>query len=502
MDVTVLPEPLMVFGHEQGHERPQHGLATFGPCDRDAPSRPQALRYGIVGTEEGISRSLAFLDRMRGPLIPSEDLSLDLWPAFPGFEAAFECELPGASWTAVLDDQALDRAARIGDAHDRAFAVVDKYLEPIANLKQRDERIDVVFCIVPEQVYRNCRPMSSVPARKRSRATLSAERRKLLSLGQMDLLDPQALRRREFSVDFRRQLKARAMPLGLPIQILRDTTLRLEDQNPNPNLRSLTPMADRAWNMGTALYYKAGGRPWRLASARRGVCYVGLAFRLQDPRNPKSNSAVCAAQMFLEDGDGIVFKGEFGPWYSDESRSFHLSEESAADLLRGVLETYRRLGGSELSEVFLHSRSRFNDDEWAGYSRACPEGTRLTGIRVRGERAGGIKLFRPGTRPVVRGTFWPMTERSGFLWGSGFVPEVGQYAGSEVPLPLRVDILRGEGDLQTVVSDVFGLTKLNYNACKIGRREPVTVGFSDAVGEILVANPTSTAAQPQFRYYI
>jgi hypothetical protein len=206
--------------------------------------------------------------------------------------------------------------------------------------------------------------------------------------------------------------------------------------------------------------------------------------------------------MFLEDGDGIVFKGEFGPWYSRDRGDFHLSKEAATQLLAGVLETHKSLGGPALSEVFLHSRSGFNDDEWAGYQAACPDGVKLVGVRVRPERAGGIKLFRPGTRPVIRGTFWRLSDRAGFLWGSGFVPEIGEYAGGEVPLPLRIDVLRGEGDLDVVASEILGLTKLNYNACKVGTSQPVTVGFSDAVGEILVANPTAGGAQPQFRYYI
>jgi hypothetical protein len=389
----------------------------------------------------------------------------------------------------------------MGDAHDRAFAVVDRYLKPMNSLKERDERLDVVFCVVPEQVYRNCRPHSRVGRKARSTPSLSARERKLRALGQHDLLDPDALTRWEYSVDFRRQLKARAMPLELPIQILRETTLRLSDENRNPNERSLTPLSDRAWNIGTALYYKAGGKPWRLSSARKGVCYIGLAFRFAD-EDRRKGAAVCAAQMFLEDGDGVVFKGEFGPWYSEEKGGFHLTRTAASHLLQGVLKTHKQLDGPPLTEIFLHSRSYFNDDEWSGYEEACPDGVKLVGVRVRPERARGIKLYRPGNRPVVRGTFWMLSERVGYLWGSGFVPALAEYAGAEVPLPIRIDVLRGDSEVETVAQDIFGLTKLNYNACKIGTRQPVTIGFSDAVGEILVANPRTSSAQPQFRYYI
>ena len=53
-----------------------------------------------------------------------------------------------------------------------------------------------------------------------------------------------------------------------------------------------------------------------------------------------------------------------------------------------------------------------------------------------------------------------------------------------------------------VAQDILGLTKLNYNSCNAGDTQPVTVKFSDAVGEILVSNPTVTERQPTFKFYI
>ena len=44
------------------------------------------------------------------------------------------------------------------------------------------------------------------------------------------------------------------------------------------------------------------------------------------------------------------------------------------------------------------------------------------------------------------------------------------------------------------------IPKLNHNACKLGESRPVTVGFSDAVGEILSSNPTVTDRRPNFKY--
>ncbi len=74
--------------------------------------------------------------------------------------------------------------------------------------------------------------------------------------------------------------------------------------------------------------------------------------------------------------------------------------------------------------------------------------------------------------------------------------------GQEVPVLLRIDVQHGTADLNQVASDIFSLTKLNYNACKLGEGQPVTVGFSDAVGEILVSNPTVWERSPKFKFYI
>ena len=69
-------------------------------------------------------------------------------------------------------------------------------------------------------------------------------------------------------------------------------------------------------------------------------------------------------------------------------------------------------------------------------------------------------------------------------------------------MPLRIEIQHGEASIEQVARDILGLTKLNYNACPLGDAQPVTVGFSDAVGEILISNPTVTCRRPNFKFYI
>jgi len=75
--------------------------------------------------------------------------------------------------------------------------------------------------------------------------------------------------------------------------------------------------------MASAAYYKAGSRPWKLAGVRPGVCYLGLVFK-NDEKNVDQSAACCAAQMFLDSGDGVVFKGRVGPWYTGKRGRYQL----------------------------------------------------------------------------------------------------------------------------------------------------------------------------------
>ena len=88
-----------------------------------------------------------------------------------------------------------------------------------------------------------------------------------------------------------------------------------------------------------------------MATAREGVSYVGLAFRRTD-MSARGTTAVCAAQMFIDSGDGIVFLGERGAWYSPEHKTYHLNRKAAESLLKGVIETYRDLDGQTLDRSF------------------------------------------------------------------------------------------------------------------------------------------------------
>jgi hypothetical protein len=267
--------------------------------------------------------------------------------------------------------------------------------------------------------------------------------------------------------------------------------------------RHMQDRASVAWNLSTATFFKAGGRPWRVASARQDVCYIGLIFKRDD--QARSRHACCGAQMFLQDGDGLVFKGAMGPWYSPETKQFHLSRNEARRLISKVLETYSRDGNRPPPrELFIHGRTRFNHDEWTGFCDAVDgERTRLVGVRI--SRSSEYKLFSNGEMAVRRGTAIYLGPRLGLLWTTGFVERLGTYPGRETPNPLRVEITNDTGrptDIKLVMKDILMLTKMNFNSCIYGDGIPVTMRFADAIGDVLMTAKDKEVPPLPFRYYI
>jgi hypothetical protein len=510
-----LDEPLLEFGQGQTAEDPHDGLALFGAAE----ARGQLPDNIVIGSPQGIELWRGWCAALNAPAACVDALRHRAWPPFPGFDVAFGARWPDPVRSYFLDAIQLSEAARKTDKHDRTYAVTGLYLEPVERLSRLDARPALVICVVPDEVYANCRPQSSVAVLERSDAPRSKEERELLKgavhdrrIGQSRMFDDapdisKAVEAHELSPDFRRQMKARMMAHELPIQIIRESTLRITPQVRNGE-KGVNPLSDRLWNFATSVFYKCGAKPWKTPWAREGVCYVGLAYKRAD----SGRTACCAAQMFLDSGDGIVFVGDFGPWYSAEKNEFHLPPKNAEALLRGTIETYQQDDGRPLKEIFLHARSGIDAGEYEGFLRACPLGVRLVAIRVRQDR-GGLRLYRfddqpdvskRGQFPVLRGVFWQRSERHGLLFTNGFKPRIASYDGFEVPVPLAITLQHGEGSLIQVAKDILGLTKLNYNACQLGEGQPITVKYSDRVGEILLSNRglSQEKWKHNFKYYV
>ena len=428
---------------------------------------------------------------------------------FPGFREAFHADWP-TDPTVVIDDldpTELDRLLRIGNRHEAIRSTVDMYVNRLISENNRLEHPPAFwFVVIPESVYKLGRPKSKVPAAERVDGAVTVSQARARELAVEPTLfgyEEEQAEVYKYATHFRRQLKARLLKDKIVTQIVRETTLAPEEfvkENGQP-LRRVEDPATLAWKLCTGAYYKSGGRPWQLADVRAGVCYVGLVYKRTE-LTTDAQHACCAAQMFLTDGDGVVFRGALGPWFQTDTRQFHLSLDAARNLIAMVIGEYKRLHKGPPRELFVHAKSAFSDEEWTGFTDAVKGlSTNLVGVQIADARE-DLKLFRPGAYPVVRGTALPIGTRMAFLWTSGYAPRLDTYMGPETPNPISVRILRGECALQTVLSDVLGLTKINFNSCLYNDRMPVTIRFANAVGDVLMSAPIDSEPRLPFKFYI
>jgi hypothetical protein len=500
-----IAEPVLEFGSGQKVEHPQDGLFLYGPVK--AKGSPELLQVGIVGTSDGIELVQKWL-RALIECIPVKDPTQLHTSPWPGFQAAFGVRL-AIDPLVMIPIVAAAIADAIGKTNrvDAVRSTVKLFEEAILEHLRTDERRpDVWLVIVPEKVHRYGRPQVAGP-KDGTKSSLMSERT-AASILRGGSLFPDMTEEAQtylFTRNFHHQLKAQLLHREAVVQIIRETTLdpALElDRFGNP-VRSVQERAKIAWNFCTTLYFKGARlQPWQLADVRPGVCYVGLVFKL-DPSPAKEGEACCAAQMFLNSGNGVVFRGALGPWYSAKNREFHLKRDAAKALIIQVIEAYRKDHGTPPLELFIHGRQRFSDEEWEGFCDAIPSETKkFVGVRIRPTQ--DLRLFRPEVDvPVLRGTAVTMSKREGFLWTTGYIPRLRTYPGFETPKPILIEINRGDAELRIVMQDVLGLTKVNYNSCDYASGLPVTLKFADRVGEILLASPRGRKAPPlPFRFYI
>jgi len=511
-DLAFIPEPKLLFGLDQQLEDPRDGLRIFGPFDSGAV---HGIRWAAIGTPDGLMRFKRWVAALQRPMSSSDDEQSRLFrPPFPGFEAAYGIPFPAAPVEQIAIDSAeLSQTLRYEDQHDRVHATVDLFAKKIIEaLKEEEARPDIWFVVIPDEVYKYCRPRSTVEfdARIQRSLLVSARFGKKIAFAPTLFEDLNiASKPYEYEPHFHNQLKAKLLAHKIPTQIIRESTIAPNDflNDFGYPRRRVDEPSTIAWNISNASFYKAAGKPWKLASVRPGVCYLGLVFK-RGERSGDVRNACCAAQMFLDSGDGVVFRGAVGPWYSPTDRTFHLKRDAAKELIELAIATYGKLNASTKpdasplvpSELFVHGKIAFDDEEWAGMLEAAGTKTKVVGVKI--QRRLGLKLYTRRNYPVLRGIAHVYHPTAANLWTVGFIPRLQSYIGKELPNPLTVEVCRGECDLEIVLKDIMSLTKLNFNSCIFADGQPVTLRFADAVGEILTAGPPPNSAPLPFKYYI
>lgn len=477
MKVSILEEPHLEFLGGSRHIDPRSGIANYGPADA-ADSKVRTIRAAIVGTQDAIEGVRAWLDQCREPIEAKASHLTHFYVPFPGFDTSV-----GYRSTIVfnsrlerrIDKRALSRLEGLSPA-EAVLQAVALYADELVALNE-EAQCDVVIVCKPDNL-----PEHDAPVANPDRPW-------------------EAARPAPLGFDFHELLKARSLRTTRPIQLLRretwDPTFKPQDRDER---RPQQDAATKAWNLHTALYYKAGGVPWRMTrdNTDLSTCYVGVSFyRSAD----KKTLQTAVAQVFNERGDGVIVRGAQATQSKDD-RQPHLTGEDAKDLLEQALDRYRSEHRTMPARVVLHKTSSFTHDELEGF-RAGADTERLSQLElVWIPRSDSTRLFRIGEQPPLRGTMLSLTEKRHILYTRGSVPFYKMYPGMYVPNALPFRLADAESSPEQIGAELLALSKMNWNATQLDGKWPITVRTADTIGSILKHLGEGEQPAPRYAFYM
>ena len=462
----IFDEPQLEFGDRHQHPDPRLGLLEAGPLQTHPGD---SIHVGVVGSAKTIEDTENFFGAASVGFEGKSGKHPNLHPEFPGlgnrnpFRCKFEIRKGG---TAAVSQSQIEKIRREPN-HAKAVGIaVEEILGQLQTLDESSNRPDVAIVALPvgliERIW-NAKGDSKSTTEKEDSSGSDAS-------------------------DFRGMLKAKAMALSFPVQIVWedvfDEKVAIPRKIKESSHRKIQDKAGRTWNLLTALYYKGSGRiPWRKApvEGEYAACYIGVSFYREAGGQQLFTSA---AQMFDERGRGFILRGKRA---HTESRGRHpyMTSDDAHGLIANVLSEYQRHHRHYPARVIILKTSRFRNEEADGILEALAKAkTELTDL-VWVQESYSVKVLRDGNYPVMRGTFLDLAGK-GLLYTNGSIPYYGTYPGLYDPRPLLLCPHKSSNStIYQIAQEVFALTKVNWNSTQMNQRLPIPVRASRKVGEVL-----------------
>ena len=507
-ETEYIEEPNLLFGNRKEEKDPRVGITYHGPyhySSEEGPS-PNQIKVGIIGDSVSLTLTKRFLEALKQP-INSFSANKWLYPNYSGLnkDGPVKCGIDTSkTWEATIRSDEITHVINIVDVNKRIAEAANLFKEKLNTIVIEDNKPDVVICSLPKQIEDFCGTSRRTRGAKRPKFTdaekLHAEfentGQKFLSQWGLGLEPEDKEEETDRGMDLHNAIKGRTMESGIPVQILRQSTTDEFLKNLSSRNEMSQEPSTFAWNFAMALYYKANGKPWRLAKLDQDTCYVGISF-FHNLMNPNLDVQTSMAQVFTVDGEGLVVRGK--DVVKDRvTKQVHIPKAQAEKLMIDALNTYRKRSGREPAKIVIHKTTLFSDDEIEGFSKAIGQ---LSKDFVTLNPIHPYRFARSGQYPILRGTMIEITPNMCLLFTSGYTPRLRTYPGHRIPKPLMVTHY-GDSEMLTVCKDILSLTKLDWNTTAFSTYTPITLSFSKKVGKVLSELPENSKLQNHYRFYM
>src|SRR5439155_12431834 len=482
MKVTFINEPELEFGTAR-HVDIRFGIMQHHPFDINEEQRPNTIRIGVVGTTQSIGGVMDWLETLREEVGAYESPKPNLYPKFPGFseDSPFRSRL--------IIDSALNSAVHHREIfplkaeqnyNERMKVAAELFADRIASVAEKP--VDLVICAMPPELI-----------------DILAD----VDPGEEADEEPDTVEEAETKFAFHDLLKAKCMQFGKPIQVIRPSTYdesqKKREKDEHGRGRRLQDTATRAWNLMTAIYYKAGGIPWRKPrpESEFDSCFIGVSFFHTLDRKSVQTSI---AQVFNERGYGFMVRGAEVK-VTKHDRQPRLNAEGMKALIDDALKRYRQDHQHLPARVVIHKSSRFSLAEIEGAEAA------LTDAKIEIQdflslAQSFLRLYRQGYYPPLRGTVLEADDTQHFLYSRGSVNFYEEYPGMYVPRSLQVRYDRIASARRDLLRELLLLTKMNWNNTQLDSSSPITLRAARQVGTILRYVNEGDPLQHPYKFYM
>lgn len=476
MKIDFINEPELEFGNKSFHIDIKFGIMAYGTFDSSNFLKPKEIKLGLIGTNECIEKCSEWLDSCSKGIEAKKSNHPNLFPGFPGF-GEHSCFKSRFIITSELNSVISNSEIRGLSHKDIVESATQLYLQKAKDISE-EHSVDVIICAIPIELLE----LIELPTDRKTK--------------QRDL--------NRIKKDFHDLLKAKTMVFtGIPIQVILpstyDVTKSRKQKKITLNPRGLQDEATIAWNIHTAIYYKAKGVPWRIIrdSSEFTSCFIGISYYYS---SDKSRMLTSIAQVFNERGEGLILRGAMVK-ISKVDKQPHSNEDDAYSLLNSALSKYRNVHGNYPARVVLHKTSTYSQEELRGFANALGDHDIYT-FDFLTVTDSFTRLFRIGAYPPLRGTFLSLDQTEHLLYTHGSVDFFKTYPGPYVPRSLKLKLQQVNQTPVFLAKEILALTKMNWNNTQFNGFYPITIRAARKVGKILRYIDTNQAIQHRYSYYM
>ncbi|ASC70349.1 hypothetical protein XM38_012870 [Halomicronema hongdechloris C2206] len=500
MNITIelISEPHLEFNNSFLHPDKKTGIVEHGPFGRTDPAlHPDKIKVGIVGTRATCEACQQWISVCE-TYIETDRTKTENWEVDDDSEESIEQEelakrdilVKGLSPDFIGINSTTNFASEIVTSDRWVSTFQEREAKAIADTESHIERVEKAADLISDHI-------SQIATASPHPSVILVAIPKVL----FDKASSAKLPNGNY-LNLRRILKARSMKWGVPIQIFLEPTLTGKD-------KSLQDKATRAWNFATALYFKCGGVPWKGHGLEEDTCYIGISFYNTEDERGRNILRSGVAQAFDYLGQGIILRGDPFEWDSSEyGRTPHLKREEACNLITNTLNEYKRIRRLPPRRVVIHKSSRYWGKEHTAYNEldGFMEGIETVNpdasIDLLTLNKSDIRLAREGKYPPIRGTYALIEDSLPIIYTHGFTPYFETYPGVHVPEPWAIIERHGDSGPRELATELLALTKMNVNNAAFSDGVPITLAFSQRVGDVLKEVGPEMTVRSEYSFYM